>query len=67
MAELYFSSSPLRPQKGKGNKGTAVDTLWPAWGASWEGKGSGEKKQIDCVSTNAAGGKKGKLLKTSAT
>lgn len=37
-----------------GNKGTAVDTLWPAWGVEEE-EGSGGKKQIDCVSTNAAG------------
>lgn len=37
-----------------GNKGTAVDTLWPAWGVEGE-EGSGGKKQIECVSTNAAG------------
>ena len=54
MAGLYFSSSPLRAKKGMGNKGTAVDTLWPACGVE-AGEGSGGKKQIECVSTNAAG------------
>lgn len=37
-------------------KGTAVDTLWPAGGK----RGNEGKKQIDCVSTNAAGKEKKK-------
>lgn len=39
-------------------KGTAVDTLWPAGGK----RGNEGKKQIDCVSTNAAGKEKKKPL-----
>lgn len=39
-------------------KGTAVDTLWPAGGK----RGNEGKKQIDCVSTNAAGREKKKPL-----
>lgn len=33
MAVLYFSSSSVWHRMGRVIKGTAVDTLWPAWGA----------------------------------
>ena len=65
MAGLYFSSSPLRAKKGMGNKGTAVDTLWPAWGVEGE-EGSGGKKQIVSVCQQMQLGKEN-TLKSSAT